>query len=131
MVDRDSEPKRQGAALAALIERIPGRVAILIDTPRSEHDVPACLARHPKEIEDCTTPKDAALGWRHRIREVEARRLSGAPVIDLSTSICPTDPCPPIIGRRMVYRDHHHLTATFARSLARDLDAAIAKVLAR
>jgi hypothetical protein len=30
----------------------------------------------------------------------------------------------------MVYRDHHHLTATFAASLARDLDAAIAKVLA-
>lgn len=131
IVDRDGEPKRQGKALAALIERLPGRVAILVDTPRSAHDVPACLARHPDAIEDCTTPKDAALGWRHRIREVEARRLSGTPVIDLSASICPTDPCPPIIGRRIVYRDHHHLTATFARSLARDLDAAIAKVLAR
>jgi peptidoglycan/LPS O-acetylase OafA/YrhL len=131
IVDRDGEPKRQGAALAALIERIPGQVAILVDTPRSDHDVPACLARHPTEIEKCTTPKDAAVGWRHRIREVEARRLSGAPVIDLSTSICPTDPCPPIIGRRIVYRDHHHLTATFARSLARDVDAGIAKVLAR
>lgn len=131
VVDRDSEPKRQGAALAALIERIPGRIAILVDTPRSDHDVPACLARHPGEIEACTTSKDAAFGWRHRIREVEARKLTRAPVIDLSAAICPTDPCPPIIGRRIVYRDHHHLTATFAKSLARDLDAAIAKVLPR
>jgi peptidoglycan/LPS O-acetylase OafA/YrhL len=127
---RDGESKRQGAALAALMERIPSKVAILVDTPRSDHDVPACLARNRKAVERCTTPKAAALGWRHRIREVEARRLTGAPLIDLSKSICPTDPCPAIIGRRMVYRDHHHLTATFAASLARDLDAAIAKVLA-
>lgn len=130
IVDRDSAPKRQGAALASLIERIPGRVAILVDTPRSDDDVPACLAQHPREIQRCTTPKGVALGWRHRIREVEARRISGAPLIDLSARICPTDPCPPIIGRRIVYRDHHHLTATFAATLAPDLDAAIRKVLA-
>jgi peptidoglycan/LPS O-acetylase OafA/YrhL len=130
IVDRDGEPKRQGAALAALIERIPGRVAILVDTPRSDHDVPACLARHPREIQRCTTRKAVAFGWRHRIRELEARRLSGAPVIDLSARICPTDPCPPIIGRRVVYRDHHHLTATFAATLAPDLDGAIREVLA-
>jgi peptidoglycan/LPS O-acetylase OafA/YrhL len=129
IVDRDGEPKRQGASLAALIERIAGTVAILVDTPRSNHDVPACLARHRAAIEACTTPKKAAFGWRHRIREVEARRLAGAPLIDLSKTICPTDPCPPIIGKRLVYRDHHHLTATFATSLARDLDAAIGKIL--
>ena len=131
ILDRDGEPKRQGAALAALIERIPGRMAILVDSLRSDHDVPACLAQHPRQIERCTTRKAVAFGWRHRIREVEARRLSGAPLIDLSDRICPTDPCPPIIGRRIVYRDHHHLTATFAATLATDLDAAIHKVLAR
>jgi peptidoglycan/LPS O-acetylase OafA/YrhL len=129
--ERDGEPKRQGAALAAYIDRIPGKVAVLVDTPRSDHDVPACLARNRTEIERCTTPKAAAFGWRHRIREIEARRLSGAPLIDLSKAVCPSDPCPAIIGRRIVYRDHHHLTATFAASLARDLDAAITKVLAR
>ena len=129
MIARDGEPKRQGASLAALIGRIPGTVAILVDTPRSNHDVPACLARHRAAIEACTTPRKAALGWRHRIREVEARRLAHVPLIDLSKAICPTDPCPPIIGKRLVYRDHHHLTATFAASLARDLDAAIGKIL--
>jgi hypothetical protein len=127
--DRDGEPMRQGAALARLIERIPGKVAILVDTPRSDHDVPACLARHRDAVEACTTPKAAAFGWRHRRRELEAHRISGAPLIDLSKTICPTDPCPAIIGTRMVFRDHHHLTATFAASLATDLGRAVAKML--
>jgi hypothetical protein len=131
IIDRDGEPARQGAALARLIERIPGKVAILVDTPRSDHDVPACLARHPTAIEACTTARKAAIGWRHRQREVEARRLTRAPLIDLTKAICPVDPCPPIIGKRLVYRDHHHLTATFAASLARDLDPALAKLLTR
>ena len=128
--ERDGEPKRQGAALAAYIERIPGIVTVLVDTPRSDHDVPACLAQNPQAVERCTTQKSVAVGWRHRIREVEARRLSGAPLIDMTKAVCPTDPCPAIIGRRIVYRDHHHLTATFAASLAHDLDAAIAKAMA-
>jgi peptidoglycan/LPS O-acetylase OafA/YrhL len=131
VIDRDGEPARQGAALARLIERIPGKVAILVDTPRSDHDVPACLARHPTAIEACTTARKAAVGWRHRLREVEARRLTRAPLIDLTKAICPVDPCPPIIGKRLVYRDHHHLTATFAASLARDLDPALAQLLPR
>ncbi len=129
MSDRDGEPARQGRALAALIDRIPGRVAILVDTPRSQHDVPACLAAHPDAIQACTTSKAEAFGWRHRRREVDAAKRSGAAIIDLSKQICPTDPCPPIIGKRLVYRDHHHLTATFALSLTRDLDAALRRLL--
>ena len=128
--DRDGEPKRQGARLASYVDRIPGKVTVLVDTPRSDHDVPACLAQNRTAVERCTTQRSIAVGWRHRIREIEARRLSGAPLIDMTKAVCPTDPCPAIIGRRIVYRDHHHLTATFAASLARDLDAAIAKVLA-
>jgi hypothetical protein len=81
--ERDSDPLRQGAALARLIARIPGR------------------------------------------REKEAARLSGAKLVDMSAATCPVDPCPPIIGTRLVYRDNHHLTATFARSLAGALGAAL------
>ena len=127
--DLDNAPKRQGAATARLIARIPGRVALMIDTPRSDHDVPACLAAHRDAIEACLTSKASAFGWRHRLREREAAKRSGAAIIDLSNATCPSDPCPPIIGRRLVYRDHHHLTATFAASLADDLDAALVKVL--
>ena len=127
--DLDNSPKRQGAATARLIQRIPGRIALMVDTPRSAYDVPACLASHRDAIEDCTTSRANAFGWRHRQREREAARRTGAAIIDLSKATCPSDPCPPIIGRRLVYRDHHHLTATFVVSLADDLDAALAPVL--
>ncbi len=125
VVDRDGEPERQGKAMARLIARLPGSVAIMVDTPRSDVDVPACLAKNDKAIERCTTTRTAAFGWRHLRRETEAARISGAPIIDLSDMICPSDPCPPIIGTTLVYRDHHHLTATFAASLAGVLEAAL------
>jgi hypothetical protein len=121
----DDDPVLQGAATARLLERVPGEVAIIVDTPRSDHDVPACLASYPDAIERCTTTRSAAFGARYRIREAEAARLSGATLVDLSDVVCPTDPCPPVIGSMLVYRDHHHLTATFARSLGDQLGAAL------
>jgi len=128
IANRDNEPERQGAALARLIERMPGSVALLVDTPRSDVDVPACLAKHPDAIERCTTSRTAAFGWRHLRRETEAARLTGATLIDMSDIVCPGDPCPPIIGNTLVYRDHHHLTATFVVSIAQDLYAALPPV---
>jgi len=125
VVDSDDDPTVQGAAVARLIKRIPGVVAIMVDTPRSDHDVPACLAKHPDAIERCTTTRSAAFGARYRIREAEAARLSGATLVDLSAVTCPSDPCPPVVGSMLVYRDHHHLTATFARSLVDQLAAAL------
>src|SRR3954453_9426136 len=100
--------------MARLIKRIPGRVAIIVDTPRSEFDVPACLAAHRDAIERCTTSRAAAFTWRHLRREKEAARVSGAALVDMSAATCPADPCPPIVGNRLVYRINHHLTATFA-----------------
>ncbi len=125
VLNSDDDPQLQGAAVARLIKRIPGVVAIMVDTPRSDHDVPACLAKHPNAIERCTTTRSAAFGPRYRIREAEAARLSGATLVDLSPVTCPTDPCPPVIGSMLVYRDHHHLTAAFARSLVDELGAAL------
>jgi peptidoglycan/LPS O-acetylase OafA/YrhL len=121
----DDDPALQGAAVARLIRRIPGAVALIVDTPRSDHDVPACLARHPEAIERCTTTRSAAFGPRYRLREAEAARLTGATLVDLSAVTCPTDPCPPVIGSMVVYRDHHHLTATFALSLVAELATAL------
>ena len=126
--ERDNDPKRQGAGMARLIERIPGKVAIIMDTPRSAFDVPACLASHRDAIERCATSRADAFGWRHRRREKEAARLSGATLVDLSRATCPSDPCPPIIGTTLVYRDHHHLTRTFAKSLAPELGAALPEI---
>ena len=39
--------------------------------------------------------------------------------------------CPVVRDGIIVFRDHHHLTATFARSLAPALDRALQKVVAK
>jgi hypothetical protein len=46
-------------------------------------------------------------------------------VVDLSDAICPGDPCQAVVGDMIVQRDDHHLTATFAASLAGLLESAL------
>jgi hypothetical protein len=121
----DQDPVRQGEAMARLLLQMPGRVAILADTPASNVDVPVCLSRHPDDITQCATSRVAAFGRLPFIRERAAARTAGATFIDLSSAICPGDPCQPVVRNMIVYRDDHHLTATFAASLAGQLEAAL------
>ena len=119
----DQDPTRQGDAMARLLRQIPGRVAILADTPAAGTDVPVCLSAHVDDITRCATSRLAAFGRQHLVRERAAARASGATLIDLSDAICPGDPCQPVVRGMIVYRDDHHLTATFAASLAAILES--------
>jgi peptidoglycan/LPS O-acetylase OafA/YrhL len=114
----DEDPTRQGEAMARLLLQIPGRIAILADTPAAATDVPVCLSAHLQDITRCATSRLYAFGRQHLIRERAAAKASGATLIDLSDAICPGDPCQPVVRGMIVYRDDHHLTATFAASLA-------------
>ncbi len=119
----DEDPVRQGQAMARLLRQIPGRIAIIADTPASNFDVPVCLSGHVGDITRCATSRIAAFGRQHLIRERTAARAAGATLVDLSDAICPGDPCQPVVRGMIVYRDDHHLTATFAASLAGFLES--------
>jgi hypothetical protein len=43
-------------------------------------------------------------------------------MIDLASRICVDNPCSAVVDNMIVYRDEHHLTATFSRSLGPDLE---------
>ena len=118
IVAGDTDRTRQGEAMARLVAQLPGRVALLVDTPISKFDVPVCLSRHLRDITACETDRQSAFGWGRGVRERVAARLTGAAVVDLSDILCPGSSCPVVIDRMIVYRDDHHLTATFAASLA-------------
>ncbi len=98
----------------------PGRrVLLLRDVPRPGFDVPACLSARGTAA--CTFARaghvnpDAQL-WA---AEQPVVRSLGLPVADLSPVICPADPCHVVSsGGAAIYRDTHHLTATFAREAA-------------
>jgi len=119
IVAGDQDATRQGEAMARLLRELPGRVALLADTPISRYDVPACLSRNLADIRRCASDRAYAFGSRPKAREKVAARLTGAALVDLSDVICPgKGKCPAVVDRMIVYRDDHHLTATFSASLA-------------
>ena len=119
----------KGAAVARMVSRIPGRVAILVDTPYAGRDIPACLSMHADDVSDCAIPKAVAFTDRLGGLETVAAAASGASRIDLTKRICIANPCPVVVNGMIVFRDIGHLTATFARSLAPALDDAIRAIL--
>ncbi len=128
-LDADKNVTRQGRAIGRSIAHLPGRVLVMIDTARTNTDVPGCLAAHPSDIRACAIPRSAfedSFGVRERL----AADATGAGTLDLISSICPAIPCQVVRNGMIVYRDNHHLTATFSASLAPALDAGLAPYVA-
>ena len=125
MVAADADPKRQGLAMARLLRPIRSRIAVLMDTPWWTSDVPTCIAQHRRDVTACNVARPVALGWRHGIAERAAVAASGATLVDMTNSVCPSDPCPVVANNMIIYRDSFHLTATFAAALAPRLEAAL------
>ena len=120
-----------GAALGEMVARLPGATAILVDTPDPGRDVPACLSKHPNDIRACLFTQDDADNREIGVAEQVAADVSGAQLIDLTSSLCATWPCSPIAGSMLIYRDEDHMTKTFSRSLAAPLGVALEKLLPR
>lgn len=50
--------------------------------------------------------------------EAQVSSQVGVVMVDPTPWVCPSSPCPVIIGQVLVYRDDQHMTATFAAALA-------------
>ena len=127
---RRRHSRRQGRRDRPHDRSHPGRTAIIVDTPYAGIDVPACLSAHPSNIDACAIPRWMAFSANLGAIEAVAAKSSGAGLIDLTRRICVGKPCSVVVNDRIVFRDFGHLTATFSRSLAPALDAAI-KALGR
>jgi peptidoglycan/LPS O-acetylase OafA/YrhL len=117
-----TEAWRQGMAdTLARITPAAGAVALIGDTPRSQYDVPVCLSAHLDDKLACATPfaKSVSLTWL--AEEEAAAAAGGAGFVDPTPWVCPTGPCPAVIGNFMVLRDEHHLTTPFSGALWRRL----------
>lgn len=79
----------------------------------------------PDQIEDCVVSRASA--ERANVIAVAAEQVSGVHVIDMTDAICAKNTCGPVVGNLVVYRDTHHLTATYSAALAPYLERAIAK----
>ncbi len=101
------------------------RVVVIGDTPRMGVDVPECLSRRGASLEDCGRPSAPLLARVDPLRVAAAN--VGVEIIDFDRRICPGETCPAALGNTLVWRDAHHLTATFARDFAEDFRAILSE----
>ena len=112
-----------------MLKQVPGRTAVIVDTPYAKIDVPSCLSSHEDDIDACAIPRAVAFTDHLGAIEAVAAKAAGAALIDLTARICAGEgPCSVVVNSTIVYRDHSHLTATFSRSLAPALGAAIGRL---
>ena len=120
-------------ALIRMIDKIPTstRVVIIEDPPLpTAENVPECLSSNLSDYRKCAYSRRVGFGSAMGTREKAAAKATGAGLIDLTAAICPgTGNCPVVINNMIVWRDEHHLTATFATSLGPAIDAQLVAIL--
>ncbi len=127
-----TEAWRQGMdSTLARITPAAGEVALIGDTPRSMFDVPVCLSAHPDDKLACATPFEKSVSLTWLAEEEAAAAAGGAGFVDPTRWVCPTGPCPAVIGNFMVLRDEHHLTTPFSGALWRRLGDALQALTAK
>ena len=112
------------AALGRTLSRLvplAGRVVVIGDTPRSNADPPVCLSANLDDASACSVPYQTAVDSAYTRREADIAAAAGAGWVDPTAWICRTDRCPVVFGRFLIFRDQHHLTATYSRALAKQL----------
>lgn len=98
-------------------------IVYIRDTPRLGYDGPTCLSRadwvDADPVVACPIDprsKNAKLIFQSEM--VVAARFDKVQVVDMTDDICPDTPCLPERDGMVLFRDSHHLTASFVRYLA-------------
>lgn len=104
------------------------RVAALGDTPRPGINIPECILSNEGKLTECSVERATALRNGLEAQRTSADIVGDVPILDMTNQICPQEKCAVVIGGVLIYRDTNHLTATYARTLATSLEAALAEI---
>ena len=118
------------APVLTRLRRTGARVAVLLDAPIPPLDVPDCVSASLDDLRPCAFPRRQAVE-RAKAVGVALARLDGITVIDPTSRFCLRRLCPAVIGDVIVYRNHGHVTASFAATLAPWLERRLPAVGAR
>jgi peptidoglycan/LPS O-acetylase OafA/YrhL len=93
------------------------KVLVLRNTPWPGIDIGDCVSGSSGQFKKCAVSRSKALDHVGAAQVAAVEGLVGASLIDLNDAICPDNPCAPVIGGVLVYRDSHHITQTYGLSL--------------
>ena len=86
-------------------------------TPIFDFDVAECVSANPTNVNNCARDRADVLRKTDAI-PLAAQSAEGITLAHMTDYICHEDRCEPLVGNILVYRDQHHLTATYAKTLA-------------
>lgn len=89
------------------------RVVAIDDTPWMPFVAGDCLDNNERE---CYAPREEVESPKLFASMVEG--FDGVTVLDMTDAVCGPERCEAQVGNIIVWRDRHHLTATYARALA-------------
>jgi len=98
------------------VSEIGTRVAVIRDTPWMDRNIPECLSAPDGNVRKCSTKAERA--FKSDSIVVAMKQHPDVLYFDIGNKICGNKVCEPIKGQVLIWRDRHHLTATFARLLA-------------
>ena len=135
--DAEGTIYQQSQAFIRELQKLPdsSKLVIIQDPPLpTAFKVPECLSTQLNDYRKCTYARRTGYGSAMGQREQAAAKATGAGLIDLTAQICPggtNDPCPTVQNGMIMWRDEHHLTATYAASLAPYIDAQLVGILSK
>lgn len=99
------------------------RVVWVADTAEFPDDPQHCITDNPDALDECAISYEGsrAAALDRAVEDASAAR--GVEYLDLNDIICSPSTCGVITGDTLIYRDYHHLSATFARSLSATFEA--------
>ncbi len=109
-------------------------VALLHDLPWATSDRPECLSGHLDESSACAFLATVSAGERTLAagEAVVDEAQDDVVTLDLTAMVCPDSVCRAVADDgTVVFRDSHHMTATFSTSMATALAARLAPLLDR
>jgi peptidoglycan/LPS O-acetylase OafA/YrhL len=100
-------------------------VVVVADNPHPGLRVYECVDQHRDRLTACTFSRERYATSAAPTQRTAVQGQPGVALVDLFDAICPTDPCAPVIGNVLVYRQGSHLTATYVESLTPRFAAAL------
>ena len=107
------------------------RVLVIRDNPAAIQQAPDCVASHLDDVATCSNAAATAIEADPLYAAARKDASGLVSTLDLTDRFCRDDRCYHVIGDLIAYRDHGHLTTTYARTLGPDVEPALDEALAR
>lgn len=131
-VDEEDMTSAWLAGWSDTIERVGAaseHVVAIADTPWADDPVPDCVALHEDAVQECTIDQSEGIRLPERRAEaIELQHELGVTVVDPIGWFCIEAACPVIVDGMLVYRDSHHISTPYIRSLAALLEAELPRI---